>query len=210
MTNKQTIVSQIRSLTLEEIPVGVPESDPTIANAGLTELDDGTTAQLANGAAKLNLSEEPSVVTENASTAPEASNAAANGGWDPNKSTDLSESFEMVSSRDAEETQNSTPTGPEMKQSWSDIPGDSSLLAASTASLEGGANDGFHEVRHHHGGRGGRGSQSGPQQGYRGGDRGRGGSGRGGRGFRGGARGDRGGPRGGRGEGGYRGRGRGD
>jgi hypothetical protein len=217
------IVERVRELTLQEIPVSSEhtwdddtpkniESDPTIANAGLTELEDPTTAELINGTSKISMEEE-SVAPPTASIDSGASNAAADSQWDPSRpgtqEDPLSESFEMIP-RDAGDTKSSTPTISDSatpKQSWSDVPGGNSYaepLSMTSSTANGAAtsaspNDGFHEVKHHHGGRGR--SQSG-QKGDRGG---RGGSRRGSGSFRGGDRGGRGGPRGG-----YRPRGRGD
>lgn len=222
----------MRELTLQEIPLTteIPwdshhqasttvGSDPTVANAGLTELEDPTTAELINGASKIALNEAGSSAPKVASIDAGAANAVAESHWDsakPSTQDDpLSESFEIVP-RDTEDSQSSTPIVYEaapVKQSWSDVPGGNSFadipsIGSSTSngmaeSL--GANDGFHEVKHHHGSRG-RSHSGGTQRGDRSRGGQQGGHRRGGGGFRGG---DRGGQRG-SGRGGHRPRGRGD
>lgn len=170
-------------------------SDPTIANATLTEME--------AGAKPLNKT------TNDASAAPAASgigmesaNAAAEAQWDkqPTSGDDpLTESFEMVP-RDPAETE--TPhagAAVTSTQSWADdTPEPSAAPAAPTP-----ADDGFSQVQHNRGGRGRGGHPGGERGGYRGRGRGgprgdfRGGRGRGGRGdFRGGRGGFRGAPRG--------------
>jgi hypothetical protein len=141
-----------------------------------------------------------------------ASNAVADSQWDPTKAgaqeDPLSESFEIVPS-DASETENTSPMTSQasaLKQSWSDIPGESPSMTSSTTNGMGASTstgDGFHEVKHHHGGRGR--SHGGAPRGDRGRGGPHGGHRRGGGGFRGGDRGQRGG-----GRSGYRPRGRGD
>jgi hypothetical protein len=171
-------------------------SDPTIAHAGLTELDDAATNA---GGAEKEVSNAPAA----SRIEPEAANAAAEAQWDKQATggdDPLSESFEMVP-RDPAETE--TPhvgAAVTSTQSWAD---DTPEPQASTGAASGG--DGFHEVLHTRGGRG-RGGHSGEGRGgpYRGRGRGgprgdfRGGRGRGGRGeFRGTRGGFRGAPRGG-------------
>lgn len=173
------------------------ESDPTIANAGLTELEDPTTTELINGTSKIAIEEE--IAPPATSIDADASNATG-ASWDPTKTQeDLERSYEIVPRTNTESTV--APSEP-MKESWADIPQDSPP-AETAANGKAPSSDGFEEVKHHHGGRGPRGHHGGQRGG---GDRGsRGGRGRGG--FRGDYRGDsRGrGPRGG-----FRGRGRGD
>ncbi|RDW71435.1 hypothetical protein BP6252_07998 [Coleophoma cylindrospora] len=161
-------------------------SDPTMVNAGLTEIDDPTIAAMTNG------HEEPAApaqdIPANASFG-DGGNAAAEANWDNNN--DLSTSQEWVEvPRDTAETDNgvtATPAAPSNVQSWADDQPESPAEAPQTAAAS--PNDGFHEVQRSRGGQSrGRGS--------RGGDRGRGG-------FRGdnrgrGRGGPRGGPRGGR------------
>ena len=165
-------------------------TDPTVANAGLTEIDTATGA--VNGQT-VDAPSAPAISSIDAGAANEAG-----GDWDkPQSGSDdpLAESFEIVP-RDPAETE--TPTAPaavNLTQSWADDTPEAAPAAATSA------NDGFHEVPHRGRGRGGHQGEG------RGGYRGRGGQ-RGefrGRG-RGRGRGDgfRGAPRGG---GGFRGRG---
>ncbi|KAJ4289823.1 hypothetical protein N0V90_011154 [Kalmusia sp. IMI 367209] len=168
-------------------------TDPTVANAGLTEIDTTTGAVLG----------EDSADTPSAPAASSIDAGAANeagGDWEKQQSGSddpLAESFEIVA-RPAEEVE--TPAAPaavNATQSWADETPDTAPTAPAAANT----NDGFHEV-HHNRGRGRGGHQGEGRGAFRG--RGRGdfrGRGRGGRG-----RGDgfRGGPRGG---GGFRGRG---
>jgi hypothetical protein len=169
-------------------------SDPTIANAGLTELDQGVVA--VDGSADQQISHAPAA----SSIEPEAANAAAEAQWDKQATggdDPLSESFEMVP-RDPAETENPHTTAPVTStQSWAD---DTPEPQATTGAAASGG-DGFQEIPHR-GGRGRGGHQGEGRGGFRG--RGRGGPrgdfrGRGrGRGeFRGGRGGFRGAPRGG-------------
>lgn len=172
----------------DEYPVA---SDPTIANAGLTEIDAVPTSVLTNGRDK---SVSPSPGFPVNSGFGDGGNAAAEANWDI--ANDLSASSEWVDvrlPRDAAETDtgiDATPEAATNTQSWADEQPESP-----TATL--GANpshsDGFHEVQRFRGNRdsqnrGGRGGRGG--EGYRG---------------RGGFRGGRGGGEGGRGRGGPRG-----
>jgi hypothetical protein len=175
-------------------------SDPTIINAGLTEMDDAVSvAQLAE--------KEASNAPAASSIEPEAANAAAEAQWDKQAAggdDPLSESFEMVP-RDPAETENPHVGAPVTStQSWAD---DTPEPQAVPGAASGG--DGFHEVHHTRGGRG----RGGPMGEGRGGFRGRGrggprgdfrgdfrGRGRGRGEFRGPRGGFRGAPRGGGGE----------
>ncbi|KAF2016557.1 hypothetical protein BU24DRAFT_422917 [Aaosphaeria arxii CBS 175.79] len=204
--------SQVKQAALDEAPFAAEEAwvdsvaaagsedplasstDPTVANAGLTEVD--TTAAPLSGGAEADTTSAPPA----ASIDTGAANAAAAEQWDkqPSSSDDpLAESFEIVP-RDPTETENpAAPAQVSSVQSWAD---DAPEAAAATAPAP--ANDGFSEVTHHRGGRG-RGGFQGERHGSfrgRGGPRGDGGRGRGrGRG-RGEFRGGRGGGfRGGRG-----------
>lgn len=195
--SKLTILAdaQVQNAALEEAPFAAeeawandvaeastehaPVTDPTIANAGLTELD--TATQIQNG--EITSAEAPPATSIGA----DAGNAAANDHWD-SKATGsddpLTESFEMVPRNPAE---TETPTASAGVQSWADDAANEAATAietAPTAPPAANGNDGFREVHHNRGGRG--------RGGDRGGFRGRG---------RGGFRGDRG--------DGYRGRGRG-
>ena len=177
------------SATPEETTLAI-RSDPTVTNAGLTEID-------ASGEIRVN-GDEPQAETK---TVPEASsvdngaaNAVAEANWDSKMSQSMTsgpDGFEMVEvPRDPAETETgleATPAATTTTQSWAeDVP-------TEPAPSAGPANDGFHEVHH---GRG-RGRGHGDFRGGRG--RGRG------EGFRGRGRGDRGGR--GRGQRGGRGRG---
>jgi len=178
-----------------------PDTDPTIANAGMTELEDTTTIPIrANG----NNGKEPDVVSppEQVSTTAEAANAVAEANWNPEASitTDASGTGEewVQVPRDPAETDTgvtATPASQKAENSWAEE-------VATSAEEQKKENDGFEQVRGRHGdnrgrGRGGRGVRGE----FRG--RGRGGPGRGtgeGRG-RGGPRGGgRGGPREARGD----------
>jgi len=193
-----TTYSQVKQAALEEAPFAAEEawvddvaqahesetpeavSDPTIAHAGLTELDAG--AATVGGAEA-----EQSLAPAAASIEPEAANAAATAQWDKQASGQdqpLTEPFEMIP-RDPAETETRHATAPVTStQSWAD---DTPEPQAQPRT-----NDGFSEVQHTRGGRG----RGGQHQG----------EGRGGGGYRGRGRG---GPRGG-GEFRGRGRGRGD
>ena len=180
-------------------------TDPTVAHAGLTEIDDTATMQPVNGSG-----------TVTSPTAPEtgvvdggAANAAAESGWNNMTSSVTSGPDDWVQvhqiPRDPAETETGTggtAAAATSTQSWAeDVPTEPVQPATIPVHPAPPANDGFHEV--HHGRSRGRGGFQGE---YRG--RGRGGF-RGDRGDgsfrgRGGFRGDRGG-----GEGGPRGRGRG-
>ena len=173
----------------------VPElvSDPTIANAGLTEIEAGA------GAVGQKASHETPSAPAASSIEPQAANAAAEAQWDKQATASddpLSESFEMIP-RDPAETETPHATAPVTStQSWAD---DTPEPAATPAPAAG--NDGFSEVHHNRGGRG-RGGHSGGDRGYRGRGRGgprgdyRGGRGRGRGEFRGSRGGFRGPPRG--------------
>jgi hypothetical protein len=165
-----------------------PSTDPTVANAGLTELQDTTAIPIhTNGVS------EVSAIPEQASTGDDAANAVAESRWDPESSMHSAGEGWVNVPRDPAETDTglqATPAAPaaqaENSNSWADdVPEESKPLNE---------NDGFEQVKGRHTDNRGRG-------------RGRGGRGdgfRGGRGGRGGARGEF---RGGRGRGGDRGRG---
>ena len=128
------LVAQIKAATVEAAPQPEPlnaegeetvaaetrehpvQSDPTIANAGLTELDDPSTT-IRNG----NGSPEAQGVPQNSSFG-EGGNAAAEANWD--NANDLSTSQEWVEiPRDANETDTglmATPAAPSNVQSWAD------------------------------------------------------------------------------------------
>ncbi len=217
-----------------EAPQPDIQTDPTTANAGLTEISipvSGTPSD-PNQAA----TDAPHIIPQSdidAGAANESASARFGGA-----SGDGAEEWVQVP-RDPAETETgitATPAAAGGTQSWADEPTESHEQRAAE---EGDLNDGFHEVHHSRGGRGrhgapgeyrggyrgrgyrsyegggyrGRGGYRGGEGGYRSGDGGyRGGEG-GYRGSEGGYRGGDGGFRGGdggyRGEGGYRGRGRG-
>ena len=178
-----------------ETEASVVSTDPTIANAGLTEINAGASSFSRDA----DLADTPSAPPATAVDTG-AANAAAAEQWDkqPSGSDDpLAESFEIVP-RDIAETETPHATAPVgSTQSWAD---DAPEGPSTSTPASGNGNDGFHEVVHHN--RGGRG-RGGPHGEGRGGYRGRGGprgDHRGGRG-RGRGRGDfrgdhRGGPRG--------------
>jgi hypothetical protein len=215
------IVGRVKDLACQEIPLARSspwddsgsidnnETDPTIANAGLTELDDPTTAELANGTSRLGLN--------NGTAGPPtggidegASNAAADSQWDPSKpgaqEDPLGESYEIIP-RDIETERPVSLTTRTMTQSWSEEMAESAAESGPSPPVEPKAtngNDGFHEVKHHgnNRGRGGFRGQRGDGSFHRGGFRGpRGGGFRGDRGDRGDRGGFRGRGRGGRGRG---------
>ncbi len=202
------------SVETEEPPAPVAATDPTVAHAGLTEID--TEAQPSSNGVAHHI-DTPSV--------PDASNidaGAANAAAETNWGAKMSASGEagpdgwVEIPRDPAETETgnaATPAAMAGTQSWAeDVPSEPTPAPASFAEgAPANGGDGFHEVHH------GRGRGRGEHRG--GGGRGRGNRGdRGGeggyRGGRGGYRGDRGGGDGerrGRGRGGFRGnRGRGD
>ncbi|KAF2640910.1 hypothetical protein P280DRAFT_400311 [Massarina eburnea CBS 473.64] len=197
--------AQIKQAALEEAPFAAEEAwaenvaesqpadpetaatDPTIANAGLTELD--TTTLVNGGSETAGDNGIPAASSIDAGAA-----NAAGGDWEkaqPGSDDPLTESFEMVP-RPLEETETpaAAPAAVNSTRSWADEP-----VEAQTAPAN--AHDGFQEVQSNRGGRGRGGQHQGGEG--RGGYRGRGGP-RGGRGGRGRGRGDggfRGGPRGG-------------
>ena len=168
----------------DSVPIG---TDPTLAHAGMTELDDSA-APYTNGVSggHNDVDDIPTAPSATAIDADGATNAAGGANWE-NK---MSDSWVDVQPRDPTETDPgfpATPAGLSGTQSWAeDVPSHTTPLAAP------GGGDGFHEVHH---GREGRGRGSG-RGAYQGEGRGRG------RPFRG----DRAGEGGGyRGRGGYRG-----
>jgi len=141
------------------------QSDPTIANAGLPELDAPSVATLTDGHESRDINGAP----PNPSFG-EGGNAAAEANLD--NANDLSTSQEWVEvPRDATETDTtltSTPAASLNVQSWADDQPDSPEATPAPPN----PNDGFHEVQRSRGGNRGDG-----QRGRgRGGDRGRGGN----------------------------------
>lgn len=175
--------AQVKQAALEEAPFAAEEAwvdevaqsqaaapeteategvtDPTIANAGLTEIDASAVPMGEK------VSQETSAAPAASSIEPQAANAAAEAQWDKQATggdDPLSESYEMVP-RDPAETETPAATAPVTStQSWAD---DTPEPAAPAP-----GNDGFSEV-HHNRGRGRGGHSGGDRGGYRG--RGRGG-----------------------------------
>lgn len=110
----EPIPEDVSSNTAEDT---IPQTDPTIANAGLTEIDDNQTIPLSTQAAAVETEE----VAQNSGFG-EGANAAAQANWDQNN--DLSASQEWVEvPRDAAETETgvvATPAAPANTQSWAD------------------------------------------------------------------------------------------
>ncbi|MCJ1463025.1 hypothetical protein MMC07_001629 [Pseudocyphellaria aurata] len=183
-------------------PVG---TDPTVAHAGLTEIEAEIEQPTPNGHAS---HVETSTVPDASNIDAGAANAAAESNWQAKLSASGESGPDgwIEVARDPAETDTglaATPAAMTSTQSWAeDVPVEPiSPPEANSSPTAVNSGDGFHEVSH----RGGRG-RGGSQGDYRGSN------GRGNRGYRGnrgreGFRGDRG-DRGG-GEGGYRGRGRG-
>ncbi|KAK4696601.1 hypothetical protein P7C71_g1352, partial [Lecanoromycetidae sp. Uapishka_2] len=185
-----------------------PGTDPTVAHAGLTEIDNPQEPATNGVSSHVDTPNVPDASNIDAG----AANAAAGTNWDAKQSVTGEDWVEVA--RDPTETETGNTATPAAMtnntQSWADQVDQMPPPAYTQVPTEGG--DGFHEVQHHRGGRG-RGGQ-GEHRGGRGGRGGFRGSEGGGRG-RGGHRGDRGGAadgeRRGRGRGGNRGnRGRGD
>lgn len=203
---KEASVAEAQDAQVPSEPVEAPTdnveagSDPTIVNAGMTELEDTTTIPMrTNGIG--NEASEPVSAPEQISTTSDAANAVAEANWNPEASitTDASGTGEewVQVPRDPAETDTgvtATPAAVNAETNWAEE-------VATSAEEQKRENDGFEQVRGRHGehrgrGRGGRGGRGE----FRG--RGRGGSGRGngeGRG-RGGMRGGRAGPRADRGD----------
>ena len=173
------------------------QTDSTVANAGLTELEDATATAIPTTGDE---TAEPQVVQipDQAATGDEAANAVAETTWDPQASqvTDTSATNEewVQVPRDPAETDTgvaATPAAMHGSSSWTEEVGAAAAVEEKIAA----ENDGFEQVRRERGrgGRGGRGSGRGD---FRGRGRG-GGRGEGFRGGRGGGSKGRGGPRGG-------------
>ncbi|KAF2097515.1 hypothetical protein NA57DRAFT_77772 [Rhizodiscina lignyota] len=217
--------AQIKKSALEEAPFAAEEAwvddvaaadptppeqetiatgtDPTVAHAGLTEID--TVTQIPNGTEAADVTDTPQAPPE-ASAGDDAANAAGESQWDtkaPGDEDPLAESFEMIPRDPAETESPHEPAPVQSTQSWADDAAEMEANTIKTVNTNG--SDGFHEVHHRAPARG----RGGPQGDNRGGYRGRGGPrgegrGRGRGGFRGdrggdGYRGGRGGSRGGRG-----------
>ncbi|CAO2648521.1 Nn.00g077880.m01.CDS01 [Neocucurbitaria sp. VM-36] len=202
--------SQVKQAALEEAPFAAEEawvddvaqsqpappeveaseavSDPTITNAGLTEISESMAVQ-NSGVVDSETLGAPAA----SSIEPEAANAAAEAQWDKQATAGddpLSESFEIVP-RDPAETETPHVAAPVTStQSWADDTPEPTVAPAAAS-----GNDGFSEVHHNRGGRGRGGHPGGDRGGYRG--RGRGGPRGDFRGGRGRGRGEFRGPRGG-------------
>ncbi|KAF2118906.1 hypothetical protein BDV96DRAFT_596714 [Lophiotrema nucula] len=176
-------VAQAQPSAPESEPTSAIPTDPTIANAGLTEINTG--AGSLNGTTAVDSPNAPA----NAGTGDDAANAAAEEQWDkqPSGSDDpLAESFEIVPRDPAETESPHTTAAVNSVQSWADDATEQAAEAAPVPKTE----NGFQEVHHNRGGRGrggfeGRGGGGYRGRGGRGEHRGRGGRGRG-EGFRGG------------------------
>ncbi|KAI9647295.1 hypothetical protein NHQ30_003678 [Ciborinia camelliae] len=142
-----------------EVAEYLVQSDPTIANAGLTEIDDPVTSALTNGHQEPSF-EEAHGIPQNSAFG-EAGNAAAEANWDNNNELSTSQEWVEVP-REAAETETgvaATPAAAANTQSWADEQPDSPGSKTPTPPVS--SNDGFHEVsrrgRGEYRGRGGRG-----------------------------------------------------
>lgn len=160
-------------------------TDPTIANASLTELED--TAAIPTSASEDNSQDDiPPAAPEQVSTTGEAANAVAENAWNPEASTatentQTSEDWVQVPRDPAETETGALPAPQQSTSNWADEAGAAAEEKGSTPVSE---NDGFSEVRRDRGGRGrgGRGGRGFDGRGRgrgRGEYRGRGGRGRG-------------------------------
>lgn len=161
------------------------QSDPTLAHAGLTELNEPTVSSITNNHGDASAETTEAGIPQNSGIDEGASNIAAETHWDTTANNDLSMSQEWVNvnvPRDIAETDTgftATPAADHNKQSWADEQPDSPPPAAASG------NDGFHEVQRNRGGqhrgrgnyrgRGGRGNDGGYRGRGRGGPRGGGG-----------------------------------
>ncbi|KAG4223489.1 hypothetical protein PC116_g28046 [Phytophthora cactorum] len=109
-----------------EAPVEITNgTDPTVAHAGLTEIDStGATVQLTNGHTESTSTSTPGV-PENADVADDAANAAAESQWDANNdlSASISQEEWVKVPRDPAETETgltATPVSAGNVQSWAD------------------------------------------------------------------------------------------
>ncbi|KAI1734928.1 hypothetical protein F4680DRAFT_329352 [Xylaria scruposa] len=160
------------------------ETDPTVAHAGLTEIDStGATEPLTNGHTE---STPQTGIPTNADVSDIAANAAAGADWDTNNNmaSSITQEDWVQVTRDPAETETgltATPAAASNVQSWADDQPESPPEQA-PASTD--ANDGFHQVqRNRPRGHEREGSWRGRGRGdYRGGHRGGHHEGRGGRG----------------------------
>lgn len=133
MLNLQFIVAQVQaaataSLPSDQVPAAdaapseLPvQSDPTLVNAGLTELDAPTNVAMAKGQGEATYEIS---APQNAGLGDGAANPAAEANWDSGKNDDLSASQEWVEvPRDSAETDTgiaATLSAPPNIQSWAD------------------------------------------------------------------------------------------
>ncbi|KAI1809866.1 hypothetical protein GGS20DRAFT_570037 [Poronia punctata] len=160
-------------------------TDPTVAHAGLTEIDAaGSTAPMTNGHDEIT---PQSTFPTNAGVADSAANAAAESEWDTNNNLSNSVTQEdwVEVPRNPTETEtglSATPAAANNVQSWAD---EQPETQPEQAPASGDANDGFHQVQRNrprgHDREGSwRGRGRGDHRGHRGGfHEGRGGRGRG-------------------------------
>ncbi|CZS88902.1 hypothetical protein WAI453_010528 [Rhynchosporium graminicola] len=145
----QAVAPESDQVETTEYPV---ESDPTIANAGLTELDAPAATELVDGQTEAAYDQG---VPANSGFGDGAANAAAEANWDNNNELSASQEWVEVP-RDAAETDTgvtATPAAPSNTQSWADDQPDSPTQPISTPPV----NDGFQAVERNRD-RGGRGS----------------------------------------------------
>ncbi|KAH8883897.1 hypothetical protein GQ53DRAFT_830340 [Thozetella sp. PMI_491] len=159
----QTTFAQIKSIAVAHSAALFPDApaeldasevkdvqtDPTVAHAGLTEIDDGTTAALINGHSEEATASAPA----NASVADSAANAAGESQWDTGNEAgnDLAESQEWV---EVKTTDVETPSAaaPPANQSWADDhPETPTETPAPAAPVD--PNDGFQSVQRNRGNR---------------------------------------------------------
>ncbi|KAK3297869.1 uncharacterized protein B0H64DRAFT_431712 [Chaetomium fimeti] len=116
-----------------------PETDPTVANAGLTEVDDGSATALVNGHADGSSSSAP---PSNAEVADEAANAAGESQWDTGNELSTSQEWVDVKiPREASETETGpAATSAAPSQSWADDHPEAETTPAAPA------DDGFQSV----------------------------------------------------------------
>lgn len=180
-------VPTIDSTSSEDAPVEsthLVQTDPTIAHAGLTEIDAGTDTALTNGQLNGSSVEEADAPIPNADVGDNAANAAAENQWDAGN--DLATSQEWVQIPKAAEVPqgetapNAAPAATS-NPSWADDQPEPSPAATTPSD----PNDGFQSVQRNRGRGNGepfRGGRGGHHRGGRGGSgfrgRGRGGSGR--------------------------------
>ncbi|KAI0385502.1 hypothetical protein F5Y04DRAFT_186887 [Hypomontagnella monticulosa] len=197
VVDHMALINQLAEITAESAdatPEALNGTDPTVAHAGLTEIDTaGATAPFTNGHTE---STPVSGIPENADVSDNAANAAAESQWDTGNdlSASISQEEWVKVPRDPTETETglaATPASTGNVQSWADEQPENPPETQARAPTE--ANDGFHQVQRNRprgdregGWRGrGRGDHRGGYRGHgegRGRGRGRGRGGMGGRG----------------------------